>query len=115
VDGDEYYQSRIGGAFDAQQQQQNARFFFNSNRNGVTITVTLTTATVQSCIPAVQLAPGAGACRRKRRHIRELDDSPIVSDEDTQFPIDPSETIKYKFEMLGWMCQSIKKNVFFYL
>ena len=94
VNGNEYHQSRISGVSDAQ-QQQNARFFFNPNRNGVTVTATLTIATVQSCIPADQLAANAPACRRKRRHVRELDDSPIPSDEDdTQFPIDPSETLK---------------------
>jgi hypothetical protein len=80
------------------QQQQNARFFFNSNQKGVTVTITLTTATVQSCIPSTQLSANVGACRRKRRHIKELDDSPIVYDEDTQFSINPSETLEYELK-----------------
>jgi hypothetical protein len=93
MNDDEYYQSRIRNSFEAQ-QQQSARFFFNPNRLRVTKTITLTTTTVKLCIPAAQLTVGAVGCRRKRRQIREFDDSPIVSDEDTQFPIDPSETLK---------------------
>ncbi|EFX72943.1 hypothetical protein DAPPUDRAFT_325731 [Daphnia pulex] len=86
--------------------QQNARFFFNwantgnnaNNNNNFnnynpffktatfTLTSTLTLASIQTCVPSLQVTAMAPACRRKRSEIADVTAE--------QYPINPSETLR---------------------
>ncbi len=91
--------------------QQNARFFFNlantasAYNNSIfnyipflktatfTLTSTLTLISIQSCVPANNFdaaVPVPPACRRKRSEGSYFNED--------QFPITPSETIRYTFK-----------------
>jgi hypothetical protein len=79
--------------------QQKQRFFYNyyTNVNSIltktatfTLTSTLSLTTVQSCIAAAKFkddAAKATACRRKRGILE-------IEPEETQFEIDPTETLQ---------------------
>jgi hypothetical protein len=84
--------------------QQNARFFFNLANTGTTginannlnipffktatftLTSTLTLASIQSCVPSLQVSAAPVACRRKRSEIEDYTAE--------QYPITPSETLR---------------------
>jgi hypothetical protein len=82
---------------------QKARFFFNFPNNGVsstfnnplfktaffTSTITLSLNSIQSCIPFNQIIANPGACRRRRQFHH------ATYNDDEQFAIAPSETLKY--------------------
>jgi hypothetical protein len=52
-----------------------------------TLTSTVTQASIQNCVPSLQVTAGAAACRRKRNKIQDFVAEP--------FSIVPSETLKY--------------------